>query len=102
MGATCGIVFCTCALHINVQSLSAATAVTDVRLLQANTLFVLSSAHVSIHALCCRIHACFKLVTQDVNSKLLLNEWNAMSLQLSCKTRLICFSLLNVISNSGI
>ena len=40
----------------------------------------------------CRFHACFKPVTQDINIKLLLNEWNEMLLQLSCKTRLICFS----------
>ncbi len=45
-------------------------------------------------------------VTQDlrleVNIKLLLDEWHEMLLQLSCKTPLICFSLLNIISDSGV
>ena len=52
--------------------------------------------------LCCRFQACFKLVTQHINIKLLLYEWNEVLLQLRCQRHLMCFSLLNIILNSGI
>ena len=58
-----------------------------------------------------------KPVTHDVHIKLLLNEWSVAAAQfkinsearsrgivceqLSCKTPLMCFSLLNIISDSG-